>query len=118
MEKQSLYKNLAHYYDLIYFDKDYKAEADQIKKLISKYKESKGKDLLELASGTGKHLEYLKKTYKCTGTDINEDMLRIARKRVKGVTFKKADMINLKLNKKFDAIIVLFSSIGYVKTYA
>ena len=33
------------------------------------------------------------------------------------MTFKQADMIKLDLNKKFDVILCLFSSIGYVKTY-
>ena len=45
-------------------------------------------------------------------------MLAVAKKKVKGITLKKADMTKLKLNKKFDIILCLFSSIGYVKTYA
>jgi hypothetical protein len=43
-------------------------------------------------------------------------MLEIARSRVKGVTFLKADMISLRLPQKFDVVLSLFSSIGYVKT--
>lgn len=31
--------------------------------------------------------------------------------------FRRADMVNFKLDKKFDVITCLFSSIGYVKTY-
>lgn len=90
----------------------------RLKKLISRYKKSKGRDLLDVACGTGNHLKYLKNSFSCTGTDIDEEMLSIARKKVKGVVFKKADMTTLSLNKKFDVITCLFSSIGYVKTYA
>lgn len=118
MKKQMLYKDLAKYYDLIYSFKDYKAEANQINKLVAKHKKTTGKDLLEIACGTGKHAQHLKKYFHILATDVNTGMLGIARKNVKGVTFKQADMTNLKLKKKFDVILCLFSSIGYVKTYA
>lgn len=118
MKKDNMYKDLAKYYDLIYSGKDYKKEAEAITKIINKTKKTKGKDLLDVACGTGKHDQYFKKHFNVTGTDVNEEMLKIARKNVKDVTFKKADMLELKLSKKFDAITCLFSSIGYVKTYA
>lgn len=116
MKNQALYKELAKYYDLIYSWKDYKKEAIKLKKLISKYKKSKGKELLEVGCGTGSHLKYLKSSFCCIGVDINEGILNYAKKNVKGVLFKKADMVKLNLNKKFDVITCLFSSIGYVKT--
>lgn len=112
-----LYRELAKYYDLLYSWKNYKKEANQIKKLISKYKKSDGNELLEVGCGTGHHLKYLKNNFSCTGTDINTGILNIAKKSVKGVIFKKADMTRLKPNKKFDIITCLFSSIGYAKTY-
>ncbi|MFQ6088929.1 MAG: class I SAM-dependent DNA methyltransferase [Candidatus Methanofastidiosia archaeon] len=117
MKKQMLYRELAKYYDLIYCWKDYEKEANQIKKLISKYKKSDGNELLDVACGTGHHLKFLKDSFSCTGVDINEEILNVARKNVRGVFFKKADMITLNLNKKFDVITCLFSSIGYVKNY-
>ena len=43
------------YYDLLYRDKDYSAEADYIAKLLARYGESSGAELLEFGSGTGKH---------------------------------------------------------------
>tara|TARA_Y100000310_G_scaffold345665_1_gene467946 strand:- start:5741 stop:6463 length:723 start_codon:yes stop_codon:yes gene_type:complete len=118
MRKQLFYRELAKYYDLIYSKKDYKKESDKIKKLILKYKKSKGRELLDVACGTGRHLKYLKGNFSCIGVDINEEMLNIAKKTVKDITFKKANMITLNLNKKFDVITCLFSSIGYVKTYS
>ena len=118
MKKQIMYKELAKYYDLIYSWKDYKKEIKIIKRLISKYKKSKGKELLDVGCGTGHHLRYLKNDFICTGIDSNAEMLKIGKKNVKDVVFKKADMIKFDLHKKFDVILCLFSSIGYVKTYA
>ena len=112
-----MYKDLAKYYDLLYSHLNYRKEAKLIEDLISKFKKSDGKDLLELGCGTGKHLKFIKNKFRCIGTDINLQMIEIAKKNVKGVKFQQADMTNLNLNRKFDVIISLFSSIGYVKTY-
>jgi ubiquinone/menaquinone biosynthesis C-methylase UbiE len=117
MKEQALYRELAKYYDLIYAFKDYKKEAMQIKALVSKYMKSEGKELLDVACGTGHHLEYLKDGFSCMGVDVSNKMLKVARKNVKGVVFKQADMTTLNLGKEFDVITCLFSSIGYVKTY-
>ena len=117
MKNQMLYRELAKYYNLIYSFKDYKKEAGIIRKLILKYKKSGGNYLLEAGCGTGKHLKYFENTFSCTGIDVNKGMLRIARKSAKRTFLKKDDMVNFSLNKKFDVILSLFSSIGYVKTY-
>jgi ubiquinone/menaquinone biosynthesis C-methylase UbiE len=117
MKEQVLYGKLAEYYDLIYSFKDYKKEAVQIKALVSKYKKSEGKELLDVACGTGHHLEYLKDEFSCMGVDISNEILEVATKNVEGVVFRKADMTRMNLDKRFDVITCLFSSIGYVKTY-
>lgn len=117
MKKGILYKELAKYYDLIYHWKNYKKEAAIIKNLIKKYKKSNGNDLLDVACGTGQHLKYFKKYFYCTGVDMNEKMLKIARNKVTNVIFKKADMKNFNLKKKFDCVTCLFSAIGYLRTY-
>lgn len=113
---KKIYGDQAKYYDLIYTFKDYKKEVTVIDKLIKKNKLSSGNNLLDLGCGTGKHLAYLKKNYRCLGTDLNEGILKVAEKNVKGVAFKRADMSQLKLGKQFDVITSLFSAIGYVKT--
>jgi ubiquinone/menaquinone biosynthesis C-methylase UbiE len=118
MKHPKIFKNLARYYDLIESSKDYKSESEYLKKLIVKNKKSKGNELLEVACGTGSYLKYLKNNFKCVGTDVNEEMLKIARKKVKGVKLSKKDMIDFNLNKKFDVILCLFASIGFVKTEA
>jgi len=117
VKNQLLYKDFARYYDLIYSGKNYKEESAKIDRLIKKYKKSKGKKLLDVACGSGKHLQYFSKKYSCTGIDLNKEILDESKKRLKKVKFKQKDMINFKLNQKFDIITCLFSSIGYVKTY-
>ena len=118
MKRQILYYELAEYYDLIYSFKNYRKEANRIKALISKHKKSHGNELLDVACGTGHHLKYLRDRYSCTGVDVSEELLDIAKKNVKGVAFERADMTKLKLGQKFGVITCLFSSIGYVKTYS
>jgi ubiquinone/menaquinone biosynthesis C-methylase UbiE len=117
MSEERLYKNLAKYYDLIYSDKDYQEEAGKFEKIISDYKETEGKKLLDVACGSGGHLQYFVENFDCVGLDLNEDMLKIARDRLDDVKLLKANMIDFELDEKFDVITCLFSSIGYVKTY-
>jgi ubiquinone/menaquinone biosynthesis C-methylase UbiE len=118
MQRQTIFKSLARHYDLLYSWKDYKKEVETIRALIRTYKTSPGTDLLEVACGTGKHAELLQDDFSIVATDLNEDMLRIARRRCKRVSFVRADMVNLELGRQFDVVLCLFSSIGYVRTHA
>ena len=112
-----MYKQFAEVYDLLYSFIDYQKSSKKLIKLIKKYKKIPGNQLLDIACGTGTHLFYLQDKFSCTGIDLNNEILDIARKKVKKANFIQADMITMNLNKKFDIIICLFSSIGYVKTY-
>jgi SAM-dependent methyltransferase len=118
MDKQTIFKDLARYYDLLYAWKDYEQEAAKIRRLIARHQKSSGRDLLEVACGTGRHAARLKNDFSIVATDLNEGMLRIARRRCKGVRFRRADMTTLDLGRTFDVIVCLFGSIGYVRTYA
>ena len=93
MAEQSLYKELAKYYDLLYSWKDYQKESEKIIKLILKHKKSKGNNLLEVACGTGHHLQYFKDKFSCFGIDINEEILNVAKNKVPNVKFKKVKKI-------------------------
>jgi len=72
---------------------------------------------LDVACGTGNHIQFLKKYYKITGIDLNKDMLKIAKKKFPKLKFQQANMISFDLKNKFDFVTCLFSSIGYVKSY-
>lgn len=116
MKKHSLYRDLAKHYDLIYGSKDYRAEAQKLQELIKTHQRSSGNDLLEVACGTGNHLQHFLGEYRVVGTDLEEEMLNIARQKLKDVEFIRQDMTKLHLKKQFDVILCLFSSIAYVKT--
>ena len=113
-----MYKQFAKYYDSIYQWKDYESESKTLRTIMRKYKTSRGKELLDVACGTGNHIPYLKKYFNITGIDIDKDMLRIARKKLPDIKFIRGDMRSFRLNKQFDIIVCLFSAIGHLKTYA
>jgi ubiquinone/menaquinone biosynthesis C-methylase UbiE len=112
-----MYKQLAKYYDIIYSWKDYAMEAEKVNQLIEDYKKSGGNELLDIACGTGEHDKFLKDYYKVTGLDLSENMLAIARKKNKKITYVKGNMKSFNLHKQFDVVVCLFSSIGHLLTY-
>jgi len=115
MPEGVLYKKYAKFYDKIYSKKDYEKEAEFIENIIKKHKIN-GKTILDVACGTGSHDFFLtKKSYSITGVDINESMLKIARKKVKNARFIKGNMHNFKSSKKFDILLCLFTVMNYNK---
>jgi len=116
MEGDALYDKLAGYYDLLYSKKDYKKEVEQLKAIINRVKRNKGDRLLDLGCGAGGHLKYLIGGFSCTGLDLNESMLEVARKKVKDARFIKGDLADFKLDDGFDVMISLFGTMGYLRT--
>ncbi|MBL8080952.1 MAG: class I SAM-dependent methyltransferase [Anaerolineales bacterium] len=113
-----MFSKSANYYDEIYnsMGKEYPNEARKAHKLIQKYKKSEGTLLLDVGCGTGHHAGLFRKHYQVEGLDLDPNILSVARKKYPKIRFHQANMIDFKLNKKFDAIVCLFSSIGYVRT--
>jgi ubiquinone/menaquinone biosynthesis C-methylase UbiE len=108
------------YYDDIYssMGKDYAAEAGKLHECIQKYKSTQEKALLDVACGTGTHAGLLSQYYHVEGTDLNRDMLKVARKKHPGIRFTQGDMRTFELDRQFDVVTCLFSAIGYMKTKA
>lgn len=106
------------YYDVLYetLGKDYTTEAEAAHKFIQRYKLALGNSLLDVACGTGAHAATLGTYYKYEGLDIDPAMLKIARTKYPKMKFHQGDMISFDLGKRYDAVICLFSSIGYVRT--
>lgn len=111
-----MFTKTARFYDKIYASKDYSAEVEQLVAIIRTHLRSSGNRLLDVACGTGKHIEHLKAHFDVEGLDINEELLDIARWRNPEVPFHQGDMIDFDLGHQFDVVTCLFSSIGYVKT--
>lgn len=112
------FEKSADYYDVIYdaVGKDYRREAGRIHQLIRTYKRSKGKALLDVACGTGRHIESLREYYSCEGLDLQPKLLALARKRNPRTVFHRGNMLAFNLHKQFDAITCLFSAIGYMRS--
>lgn len=107
----------AEYYDQIYSKKNYEYEAEVVKRLITKFESVKSATLLDVGCGTGEHLRYLSKDFQCTGVDVNRRIIDVAKSKLPHVEFEIADMVNFRLESKFDVIICLFSAIGYVRNF-
>lgn len=113
-----MFTKSATLYDAIYaaMGKDYLSEAQRLHELIQQHKQCAGNTLLDVACGTGGHLALLRQWYDLEGLDLDAGMLVIARQRCPDVVFHQADMADFELERQYDAIVCLFSSIGYVKT--
>ena len=111
----TLFTQSAPYYDLIYSYKDYATEAAKLVAIIRDSLRSGGRRLLDVACGTGLHIQHLKARYECEGLDIDEGLLELARERNPTVRFHRADMADFGLDREYDIVTCLFSAIGYVK---
>lgn len=116
----------AHYYDLLYYDKDYGAEVDYIISQIHRYMPG-AKTILELGCGTGAHAEHLVRMgFTVVGIDTSGTMLKRAEQRRAGLpqelanrlTFIQADIRNARLDSRFDVVISLFHVMSYQVTNA
>lgn len=109
------YNQLSKYYDVLHNKKNYGEEARFFMNLISKYKKSRGKELLDVACGTGSHLFYFKNKFDVEGVDSSKDLIKIAKEKNPDIKLCVQDMKELNLRKKYDVITLLFSSIAYLK---
>ena len=108
----------AELYDAIYFTfKDYAAEAADIAARI-RAAHPAARTVLDVACGTGEHARLLAQShgFAVDGLDLNADFLRLARAKHPAGNFIVADMTDFDMGRRYDAVICLFSSIGYLKT--
>ncbi|HNS50211.1 MAG TPA: class I SAM-dependent methyltransferase [Anaerolineae bacterium] len=111
-----MYDRIADLYDKVYSYKDYPVEARALTAFVRQELRSGGNRLLDVACGTGRHIEHLKREWRVEGVDLDQELLSIARQRNPDVLLHQADMADFELGRRFDAVTCLFSSIGYVRT--
>jgi dTDP-3-amino-3,6-dideoxy-alpha-D-glucopyranose N,N-dimethyltransferase/dTDP-3-amino-3,4,6-trideoxy-alpha-D-glucopyranose N,N-dimethyltransferase/N-methyltransferase len=111
-----VFRQTARVYDLIYeaSGKDYGAESAVIDAIVQQ-RNPGARTLLDVACGTGGHLRHLQHSYDVTGVDLDPEMLQEARRHLPTTRLIQADMRTFRLNARFDAVICLFSSIGYMR---
>jgi len=109
-----MFEETARYYDRIYAFKDYAAEAGRLADIVRERIGDRRGSLLDVACGTGRHLEYLAESFEVEGIDLSETLLALARERLPGVPLHRGDMRSFRCPRRFDAITCLFSAIGYM----
>ncbi|KAA3658712.1 MAG: class I SAM-dependent methyltransferase [Calditrichaeota bacterium] len=105
-------------YLLLYSHHDDAEATANIKLAINHVPFSEGHSILDIACGTGRHLQaFAQLGAEVTGIDISDTMLMQARRRFDKVQLPvqlaKHDMRNLPFNEQFDGVTMWFTSFGY-----
>lgn len=120
----SVFGTYAHYYDLLYKDKDYTAEARFIIDLLKTHAPG-ARRLLEMGCGTGGHAGLLAaEGYALHGVDLSEDMLARARAQAetlpeemrRRLSFSQGNARTCRIGESFDAVLSLFHVVSYQST--
>lgn len=74
-----MFTKSARFYDAIYAFKDYEREAEHLHALIQARVSAAAPTVLDVACGTGLHLQHLQARYAVEGLDLDPNMLEIAR---------------------------------------
>lgn len=115
-----MYQQSTEFYDAIYRElKDYGKEADKLHYLLQNLP-SPPHSLLDVGCGTGEHAKQLSNRfgYSVDGIDIQAGFVSIAQAKLPDSRFRVGDMRDFHLSCQYDAILCLFSSIGYAETYS
>jgi SAM-dependent methyltransferase len=114
-----MFSESADLYDVLYAEKDYDAESAYVADVI-RDRASAATTLLDVACGTGEHASRFTNAhgFRTAGIDVEPALVERARGKVPSATFTVADMTSFDLGATYDAVVCLFSSIGYVRTVA
>lgn len=120
------FHDYARFYDLLYGDKDYRAETEFAIALLRR-RASAVVSVLEVGCGTGRHGLYLAEAgFHVTGIDLSAEMVTRAQNRAAAapdtlrerLTFRQGDIRSLRLGRTFSAAISLFHVVSYLTTDA
>jgi SAM-dependent methyltransferase len=109
------YERFGEFYDAVMGDR--RAAAEQVMELIRAAKPH-AKNVLELGCGTGSILKRLQDAYEVSGLDISGKMLSVARKKVPRSKLFRQDMVDFRIDGRFDVILCVFDSINHVRRFS
>jgi SAM-dependent methyltransferase len=117
------FQKYSAFYDLLYHDKDYAAEAEYVVQAIRSAAPN-ARSILELGSGTGRHGRLLAaRGFEVHGIERSPEMVALARvggwvppAETGAFTCEIGDICSAKLGRTFDAIIALFHVMSYQTT--
>lgn len=107
----------AELYEFVFSREEAQRNAERLHELIQERK-PRAQTLLDVACGTGWHLERFRNWYDVEGLDASPGMLRHARSRLPDVPLHEADMRSFDLGRSFDVVVCLSSSIAWMQTRA
>lgn len=111
-----MFSETVQLYDVVYSGKDYASEARHVHDVLLTSGVVDGGDLLDVACGTGRHLQHFRAWYDVDGLDINGELIDIARERLPDVRFHVEDMRTFDLGRQFSVVTCLFGSVAYART--
>jgi ubiquinone/menaquinone biosynthesis C-methylase UbiE len=115
----NIFGQTARWYDAIYANiADYPRAVAQIDAIVTKHLGPDDRTLLDVACGTGRLLQEFQKrgNYQVAGTDLDPEMLAVARNRLPDTPLYQSDMVELDLGQRFDVLTCLGSSLPAVET--
>lgn len=109
------FSQYSKYYDLLYKDKNYKAECDYVMQKIKSIN-PQATQILELGCGSGSHAQFFCEAgYKVTGVDKSAKMVKLAaEKKILGFNAICGDISCFELTEQFDVALSLFHVISYL----
>ncbi len=114
--KQEVFGDYAGYYNLLYRDKDYAAEAAYVEALVGRFRPgAKAWGILDVGCGTGRHAAaFAARGHAVVGIDASEQMVRLARQSGgPSVRFAIADARSFRLDERFPVAVSLFHVASY-----
>lgn len=112
---ETVYSQSARVYDALHRHKNYAAASLSLRQILQRVVPH-ATSLLDVACGTGRHLQCFSEHFRVEGLDLSREMLEIARQRCPDVPLHEGTLVDFRLDGRFDVVTCLFGSIGYSRT--
>lgn len=92
------------------YEEEYGNDLSDTPYIDSFLEKTNGKKILDIGCGTGTLSEYIaNQGFIVDAIDFSEEMLKIAKSKIKNVNFIQMDMRNININEKYNGIILAYS---------
>ena len=116
----TVFAGYSQYYDMLYQDKDYSAEAAFVLDVVGGHKPGK-LSVLDLGCGTGVHARlFAEAGMTVHGVDMSDTMLERARSQLTeppagagALSFSEGDARTVRVGRTFDVVVALFHVVSY-----